>query len=60
MIILSAGKFNQMMSSITLVQLIDANQVQAWCSYIVKSIFELVQKTEVEIKMTAEQLGILL
>lgn len=59
-IILSCRKFNQLMSSVSLVQLVNLEQVAEWNQFIMDKIFELIQKPAVLDKITKDQLVVLL
>lgn len=54
MVALTCKKFNQIMSSVSLVSMISADQVREWNQYIMLKVFGLLQERSVVEKMTEE------
>ena len=60
MVVMTCKKFNQMMSSVSLISMISAQQIKEWNQYILAKVFGLLQERSNIDRMSEEQIAVML
>jgi hypothetical protein len=60
MVVMTCKKFNQMMSSVSLISMISAQQIKEWNQYIMAKVFGLLQERSNIDRMSEEQIAVML